>query len=58
MRLQAEQLESMKKTLQAEQNASKIKTGAGVKPDAKGDKADPKRKEKNGNAGCCSGDKC
>lgn len=48
----------MKKTLQAEQNASKIKTGAGVKPDAKGDKADPKRKEKNGNAGCCSGDKC
>lgn len=31
----------MKKRLQAEQEAAKIKTGAGVKPDAK---TDPKRK--------------
>jgi hypothetical protein len=45
----------MKKRLQSEQDASKIKTSAGVKPDPK---TDPKRKERDGNAGCCSGDKC
>jgi len=45
----------MKKRLQAEQEAAKIKVGAGVKPD---NKVDPKRKEREGNAGCCSGDRC